>query len=265
MFMSANTLPNGRVYLVGAGPGDPGLLTVRGLELLRRAEAIVYDHLVSGEILDLAPPQARRVYVGKIAGKHTLSQDEINALLLDEARRGSLVVRLKGGDPFIFGRGGEECLFLRDHGIEFEVVPGVSAVSAVPAYAGIPLTSRDYSTAFIAVTGHEHNEKERPQVDWSLLARLDATLVVFMGILSLRSICEELLRYGRSPNTPVAVIRWGTTMEQETITGTLATIADQVEQTRLRPPGLIVIGEVVRLREKLAWFEVARAVGQAGE
>ncbi len=256
---------HGRVYLVGAGPGDPGLLTVRGLELLRRAEVVVYDHLVSREILDLAPPQARRIYVGKISGKHTCPQEEINTLLLDEARQGYQVVRLKGGDPFIFGRGGEECLFLYDHGIPFEVVPGVSAVSAVPAYAGIPLTSRDYSTAFVAVTGHEHNHKEKPQVDWATIARLDATLVVFMGILSIRSICDELLRHGRPPETPAAVIRWGTTAEQETLTGTLAAIADQVEQNRLRPPGLIVIGEVVRLREKLNWFEPAHAADQAGK
>ncbi|MFB3785796.1 MAG: uroporphyrinogen-III C-methyltransferase [bacterium] len=263
--MSANSLPNGRVYLVGAGPGDPGLLTVRGLELLRRAEVVVYDHLVSREILDLAPPQARRVYVGKISGKHTCPQEEINTLLLDEARQGYQVVRLKGGDPFIFGRGGEECLFLYDHGIPFEVVPGVSAVSAVPAYAGIPLTSRDYSTAFVAVTGHEHNQKEKLQVDWATIARMDATLVVFMGILSIRSICDELRRHGRPPETPAAVIRWGTTTEQETITGTLSTIADQVEQSRLRPPGLIVIGEVVRLREKLNWFETAHRADRDGE
>jgi len=258
--MVVGQFSQGRVYLVGAGPGDPGLLTVRGSELLRQAEVIVYDHLVSREILDLASPQARRIYVGKIAGKHTFTQDEINSLLLEEARRSALVIRLKGGDPFIFGRGGEECAFLREHGVEFEVVPGVSAVSAVPAYAGIPLTCRDHSTAFVAVTGHEHTGKERSQTDWSLLARLDATLVVFMGILSLRPICEELMQHGRPPETPVAVIRWGTTPEQETLTGTLETIADQVEQRQLRPPGLIVIGKVVRLRDKLAWFETARAL-----
>lgn len=245
----------GKVILIGAGPGDPGLLTVRGREYIQQADTLVYDHLVNEKILNLAPTTARQIYVGKVSGHHTVSQDAIQEILVREAKAGHAVVRLKGGDPFIFGRGAEECEYLRAHGIEFEIVPGVSAVSAVPAYAGIPITSREASSVFVAVTGHEHNGKSSTNIDWETLAKIEGTLIVFMGIYRIRSIADELIRYGKSPQTPSAVIRWGTCAHQETITGTLETIADQVKQTGMRPPGLIVIGEVVRLREKLQWFE----------
>lgn len=253
--MPPNSPFKGTVSLVGAGPGDPGLMTVRGLERIRRADVIVYDHLVNRELLKEAPPTARLIYVGKTAGKHTLSQDEINEILAYEAQAGQAVVRLKGGDPFIFGRGAEECEYLRSRGIAFEVVPGVSALSAVPAYAGIPLTHRDCSAVFVAIAGQEHSGKTAPQVDWQALAGINGTLVIFMGVLSIRQIAEELIRHGKPPETPAAIIRWGTYPHQKTIEGTLETIAGQIEQMNLRPPGLIIIGDVVRFRQRLAWFE----------
>jgi len=253
--MSAEHSQNGYVVLVGAGPGDPGLLTLKGREALRQCDVVVYDHLVSEALLDFAPATARRIYVGKKAGKHTMSQEAINALLVQEARAGNRVVRLKGGDPFVFGRGGEECLALREQGIRFEVIPGVSAFSAVPAYAGIPLTFRDRSSVFLAVTGHEHESKDAPEVDWASVAQIQGTLIIYMGVLRIREIFSNLIRHGRAADTPAAVIRWGTCPQQETLVGTLATLPDRVEQLNLRPPGLIVVGEVVRLREQLKWFE----------
>ncbi|RJP33636.1 MAG: uroporphyrinogen-III C-methyltransferase [Candidatus Omnitrophota bacterium] len=253
----------GRVVLVGAGPGDPGLITVRGKEAIQHADVIVFDHLVANELVDLAPASARRVYVGKKAGKHTLTQDRINELLVEEARKGNAVIRLKGGDPFIFGRGGEECLFLREHDVEFSVVPGISAAAAVPAYAGIPVTCRDISTAFVAVTGHEHASKEQATVNWEEFARISGTLIIFMGVIRIRDITSELIKYGRSPQTPVAVIRWGTYVWQKTFTGELGRIADEVERLHLRPPALIVVGEVVRLREQLNWFESRPLFGRS--
>ena len=245
----------GKVYLVGAGPGDPGLLTLRGRDLLQQADVVIYDHLVLEGCLAHVNPSARRIYVGKIAGKHTKTQDQINELLVTEARAGNGVVRLKGGDPFVFGRGGEECLYLQEHGVAFEVVPGVSALAAVPACAGIPLTFRNVATHFIVVTGHEQDSKTVPDVDWKAVSRLGGTLVIFMGVLRIRWITEELLRGGLSPETPAAVIRWGTVPEQQVLAGTLATIAGEVERVKLHPPGLIVIGEVVRLRDRLNGFD----------
>ena len=205
----------GRVILVGAGPGDPELITVRGLTELRKCDMVVYDHLVSTELLKEIPPHAEAVYVGKKAGKHIKSQEEINAFLLENARQGKTVVRLKGGDPFIFGRGGEECLYLREHGIPYEVVPGVSAMSAVPTYAGIPLTHRDVSSSFVVVTGHENPEKGDLQIDWKT-SEMGGTLVIFMGVLNLPSIaaCFDTIR--TLENTGV-VIRWGTIAERLTI------------------------------------------------
>jgi len=252
----------GKVVLVGAGPGDPNLITVRGRDVLQRADTIVFDHLVAKELVDLAPAGAKRIYVGKKAGKHTLNQDGINELLVKEAQAGNAVVRLKGGDPFIFGRGAEECEYLRDHGVEFEVVPGISAVAAVPAYAGIPVTCRNLSTAFVAVTGHEDASKSEPDVDWAAIAQVKGTIVVFMGVLSVRRITDELMKHGKSPKTAAAVIRWGTYAHQRTVTGTVETIADDVKRAGLRPPGLIVIGEVVRLRERLDWFETRPLFGR---
>lgn len=245
----------GTVYLVGAGPGDPGLLTVRGLELLRQAEVVVYDRLVNPCLLDEAPPQALSIFVGKLTGIHHLPQAEINALLIAHALRGRRVVRLKGGDPFIFGRGGEEAEALAEAGVPFEVVPGVSSAVAVPAYAGIPLTYRGLSSSFAVITGHEDACKDEPTVDWEGLATAVDTLVVLMGVRTLPRIVAELLAHGRPPETPVALIRWGTTDAQETITGSLADIGEKARAVGLKPPVVAVIGEAVTLRARLRWFE----------
>jgi len=242
----------GKVYLVGAGPGDPGLLTVRGLELLRQAGVIIYDRLVHPRLLDQASPQAARIFAGKLSGSHSLPQELIHELLVAYARSGHLVVRLKGGDPFVFGRGGEEAEALARAGVPFEIVPGVSSAVAVPACAGIPLTHRSLSSSFAVVTGHEAC-KAGPAVDWARLATAVDTLVVLMGAKSLAKIVAQLLAHGRSPETPVALISCGTTAAQETITGTLADILDKAHG--LQPPVVIVIGEVVALRDRLRWFE----------
>lgn len=247
----------GRVYLVGAGPGDPGLMTVRGLEVLRTANVIVYDRLVNPALLDEAPPAALRLFAGKRAGGHGLPQETINARLIEQARLGRSVVRLKGGDPFVFGRGGEEALALTAAGIAFEVVPGVSAAVAVPAYAGIPVTHRGLSSSFAVVTGHEDPAKDQADVDWGRLATAVDTLVVLMGAASLPRIAAELVGHGRSPDTPVALVRWGTTEAQEVSVSTLGAVVTHARAARAAPV-LAIIGEVVRLRERLAWFE-ARA------
>lgn len=243
----------GKVYLVGAGPGDPGLLTIRGLELLRRAEVAVYDRLVNPILLEELPSEATRIFVGKLTGFHSLPQEQINEILITHARRGLLVVRLKGGDPFIFGRGAEEAEALLEAAIPFEVVPGVSSAVAVPAYAGIPLTHRNLSSSFAVITGHEACKAE-PSVDWSCLAKAVDTLVVLMGLKNLPLIVDKLLAHGRSPKTPVALIRWGTTQEQETVMGTLADIVDKA--TDLEPPVVIVVGHVVSLADTLQWFRI---------
>lgn len=245
----------GRVYLVGAGPGDPGLLTVRGLELLRTADVVIYDRLVNPRLLDEAPPEAIRIFAGKLTGTHSVPQQQINALLIAHARRGRRVVRLKGGDPFVFGRGGEEAEALAEAGIPFEVVPGVSSAVAVPAYAGIPLTHRRLSSSFAVVTGHEEACKDEPVVEWERLATAVDTLVVLMGVKALPRIIRALVAHGRSPSTPVALVRWGTTEIQETIVGTLADIIDTAQAAGLQPPVVVVIGEVVTLRDRLHWFE----------
>lgn len=244
----------GRVYLVGAGPGDPGLMTVRGIEVLRRARVVVYDRLVNPALLDEAPPRALRVFAGKHAGAHCLPQARINALLVEHARAGGLVVRLKGGDPFVFGRGGEEALALAEAGIPFEIVPGVSAAVAVPAYTGIPVTHRGLGSSFAVVTGHEDPDKGAESVDWARLATAVDTLVVLMGLRSLPRIAATLMAHGRVPETPVALIRWGTTEAQETVTGTLGDIVVRAQHAGLAPPVLAVIGPVVGLRDRLDWF-----------
>ncbi len=245
----------GRVALVGAGPGDPGLLTIRGRELLGRADVVIYDALISDWLLNLAPREARRIYVGKRAGCHFMPQQEINELLYREAKAGRFVVRLKGGDPFLFGRGGEEASYLAEKGIPFEVVPGVSALTAVPAAAGIPLTVRELSSCLVAVTGHEDPKKAGSTVDWEKLASVSGTLVLFMGIHNLKQIVESLLKAGRPETIPVAVIQYGTLPRQRTVTGTLATIREQVGKAGLTSPALVIIGEVVGLRDRLNWFE----------
>ena len=244
----------GKVYLVGAGPGDPGLLTLRGREVLQRAEVVIYDYLANEEFLDYAPPEAERIYVGKKGGDHTLSQWGINDLLVEKGRH-KVVVRLKGGDPFVFGRGGEEAQILVAEGIPFEIVPGVTAAVAVPAYAGIPLSHRDHAASIAFVTGHERADKSDSKIDWSRLATGVGTLVFFMGVKNLPEISANLTAHGRSPETPVAVIRWGTTPRQQTVVGTLADIVEKVEKAKLKPPAITVVGDVVRLREELNWFE----------
>lgn len=241
----------GKVYLVGAGPGDPGLLTVRGLELLRKAEVVVYDRLVNPALLEYAPPEATRIFAGKLTGSHSLPQEEINKLLISHARRGREVIRLKGGDPFVFGRGGEEAEALAVAGIPFEIVPGISSAVAVPAYAGIPLTHRQLSSSFAVITGHECSKAE-PSVDWERLATAVDTIVILMGLRNLPVIAAKLIAHGRSPQTPVAAVRWGTTQAQETITGTLSDIGQKAGA--LEPPVVIVVGNVVKLKERLDWF-----------
>ena len=249
----------GRVCLVGAGPGDPGLLTVRALERLREAEVVVYDRLVNPAILDEAPPEALRIFAGKRVGAHCLPQAAINALLVHHAEAGRFVVRLKGGDPFVFGRGGEEALALSEAGIPFEVVPGISSAIAVPAYAGIPVTHRGIASSFAVLTGHEDPSKDGDAVDWARLATGVDTLVVLMAVGSFSRIVCALLANGRPPETPVALIRWGTTEGQEVRVGTLADIVGRARG--LEPPVVAVIGEVVRLRQRLDWaVEAATAV-----
>lgn len=241
----------GKVYLVGAGPGDPGLMTVRGFHLLRSAQVVVYDQLVNPVLLDEVPVDAERIFVGKKAGHHCIAQSEINEVLIAYADRGQEVVRLKGGDPFVFGRGGEEAEALADAGISFEIVPGVSSAVAVPAYAGIPLTHRDYASSFSVVTGHEAI-KSKSSVDWAKLATAVDTLVILMGLHNLPAIVAQLRAHGRSAQTPVAVIRQGTTEGQKAVIGTLTDIVDK--SAGLQAPALIVVGEVVKLHDKLDWF-----------
>ena len=245
----------GRVYLVGAGPGDPGLLTLRGRDCLARADVVVYDRLVPERILDEAPAAAERIYVGKEPGRHTLRQDDINALLVRHATLGRTVVRLKGGDPFVFGRGGEEALALADAGVPFEIVPGVTAGAAAPACAGIPVTHRDLAGAVAFVTGHEADEREESRINWNALAASSGTLVFYMGVANLGSLCENLTAHGLAANTPAAAVQGGTTSEQRVIVGTVQTLPERARLAGLAPPAVIVIGEVVLLRERLAWFE----------
>ena len=246
---------NGKVYLVGAGPGDAGLITVRGVECIQCADVIVYDYLANPVFLRHAKPDAEIIYVGKTAGNHTLTQDEINALLVKHGKAGKTVTRLKGGDPFVFGRGGEEAEELRKAGIAFEIVPGISSSIAAPAYAGIPVTHRAVATAFMVITGHEDPTKTETQVDWKQVAEFFGTRVILMGVERIGAIASELIRHGASPETPVAMVRKGTTGEQQTITGTLATIADVVAKAKFKAPAVTIIGDVVKLREKLSWFE----------
>ncbi|MFH1562976.1 MAG: uroporphyrinogen-III C-methyltransferase [Nitrospirota bacterium] len=243
----------GKVYLVGAGPGDIGLLTLKAVEYLKKAQTIVYDALVNPEILLFANKDAEKFYVGKKAGKHTLPQSEINQLLIDKAKEGKIVVRLKGGDPFIFGRGGEEAEFLADKEIEFEIVPGISSGLAVPAYAGIPLTHREYTSTLTILTGHEDIIKTKSSLPWQKIAELGGTIVILMGISNLAKIVNELVNNGLNSQTPIAVIRRGTLSEQETVTGTLSDIVEKADG--IDPPAVIVIGQVVNLRQKLNWFE----------
>src|SRR5882724_931434 len=265
--------PNGIVYLVGAGPGDAGLLTLRGAELLSRAEVVVYDALVNPELLRLAPKSAEIIYGGKRAKQHAIPQDQLNQLLISKAREGKTVVRLKGGDPYVFGRGGEEAEQLADARIAFEVVPGVSSFVAVPNYAGVPLTHRDFCSKLTLITGHEDPAKEASTIDWAQVAKTPGTKVIMMGTDRIGQIAETLVAHGTPAETPVAMVRWGTTGHQQSIEGTLVNIAEVAVSKKIGPPTVAVIGDVVKLRNKLNWFErrplfrqrivVTRARGQA--
>jgi uroporphyrinogen III methyltransferase/synthase len=252
----------GTVFLVGAGPGDAGLLTLRGAELLARADVVVYDALVNPELLRLAPAPAEIIFGGKRAGKQVLPQHELNQLLIAKAREGKTVVRLKGGDPYVFGRGAEEAEQLADAGIPFEVVPGVSSFVAVPSYAGVPLTHRDLSSRLTLVTGHEDPAKENSNIDWPQLAKTPGTKVVMMGTDRIGEIVQTLIACGMDAATPIAMIRWGTTGRQQSISGTLANIAEVAARKEIAPPTVCVIGEVVKLRPKLNWFERRPLFGQ---
>jgi uroporphyrinogen III methyltransferase/synthase len=257
-------LGSGKVFLVGAGPGDPGLLTRKGASVLARADVVVYDHLASSRLLDLAPSEALRICAGKSIGHCILSQEEINALLIDNARAGRIVVRLKGGDPLVFGRGGEEALCLHEAGIPFEIVPGVTAALGATAYAGIAVTLRGAASATAFVTGHNDPESDEGsgRLDWSALAQFPGTLVVYMGVTHLTAICRTLMRFGKPGEMPAAVIESGTLPSQITRVGTLATIADIALAAGTRPPALLVVGTVVNRRTDLQWFEQLPLFGQ---
>lgn len=246
----------GKVYLVGAGPGDPSLITVRGQNLLTKADVVVYDYLASSKLLRHVPSTAKLIYAGKKGGsKHTHTQEEINQILVDHARAGNNVVRLKGGDPFIFGRGGEELLVLAEHNIPFEVVPGVTSATAAATYAGVPITHRGYTSSVAFITGHEDPTKPESSIDWDKIATGIGTLVFYMGIKNLPTIAANLINAGRDPKTPVVVVRWASTPIQRSVNGTLADIADRVKAEGITPPALVVVGEVVKLRDKINWFE----------
>ncbi len=254
---------DGEVFLVGAGPGDPELLTLRALKLIERADVVLYDNLVSEAILDLIPPSVERIYVGKRRANHALRQEEINELLVAQARAGKRVLRLKGGDPFMFGRGGEEIDSLSANGIPFEVVPGITAALGVAAFAGIPLTHRDHAQACLFVTGHLKDGSM--DLDWTALARPRQTVVVYMGLLCLPILCAKLIEHGQSPDLPAAVVQHGTAPTQRVVAGSLATLPDLAARADLHGPTLIIVGDVVRLRDRLNWFHPgAVAPGTAG-
>ncbi|WP_418177438.1 uroporphyrinogen-III C-methyltransferase, partial [Akkermansia sp.] len=270
-----DSMQQGIVYLLGAGPGDPGLMTVRGRELVEAAEVLVYDALSSAELLNWAPAACERIFVGKRASRHALPQEEINALLVKLGRAGKKVVRLKGGDPYVFGRGGEEADALHEAGVPFEVIPGITSAIAGPAYAGIPVTHRKYCTQFTVFTGHEDVNKKESSLDLKGIAGAQGTKIMLMGMQKLADVCEALTGYGQEPSTPAAAIQWATTGIQRTVTGTVRTLPAKVQKAGLGAPAVVVIGDVVKERDSLAWFEklplfgkrivVTRTRAQAGE
>jgi uroporphyrin-III C-methyltransferase len=244
---------HGKVYLVGAGPGDPKLLTLRAAEVLGKADVVIYDRLVGKSILELAPKTARKIYVGKKSGKHEVPQNKINELLVSAASKERTVVRLKGGDPFLFGRGGEEAEILAENDVDFEMVPGVTSAVATPEYAGIPLTHREYASAVAIVTGHRGGDSGKA-VNWDKLASAVDTIVILMGMESLEAIVKKLIEGGLDPNRPVAIVEHGTTKMQRSFIGKLSTIVDEAKKNNLKPPAVVVVGEVAELGRKLAWF-----------
>ncbi|AHN23034.1 uroporphyrinogen-III C-methyltransferase [Lysinibacillus varians] len=244
----------GKVFIVGAGPGDVDLITVRGLRCIEQADVILYDRLVNKDLLAYAKKGAKLIFCGKLPNRHAMIQDHINHSLVSYAQQGFIVTRLKGGDPFVFGRGAEEAEVLAQHHIPFEVVPGITSGIAAPAYAGIPVTHRDLSSSFAMVTGHMREGKD-DGIQWESLAKGIDTLAIYMGVGNLPYIQQQLLQYGRDAQTPVALIHWGTCAQQKTVIGTLATIVDVVQQEEIQNPSMIVIGKVVTLREKIQWFE----------
>ena len=254
MFSDNGQAARGKVYLVGAGPGDPELLTLKAARCLRKADVVVYDRLINSAILEEVHPNAKLIFAGKGPGCHTMKQEQINALLITHAQLGRIVVRLKGGDPFVFGRGGEEALALHAAGIPVEIVPGISSAIAVPAYAGIPVTHREVASSFTVVTGHE-DPCHASTVNWEALAAVGGTLVFLMGVTKLSYITQRLLMAGLPTETPVAVIQQGTVEQQRVVTGSLTTIAELAERERITSPATVVIGAVVNLRATLAWFE----------
>jgi len=245
----------GKVYLVGAGPGDIGLLTIKGLKCLKKAGVVVYDFHLNAQVLNYTNHDAEFIYAGKRGGRHTMTQDEINNVLVQKAKEGRIICRLKGGDPFVFGRGGEEAEALSREGIEFEVVPGVSSAVAAPAYAGIPLTHRLYSSSFAVIPGYEDATKIGSSIDWSRLSTGVGTLVFLMAVKNVDTIVQNLINNGRSPDTPVAVIRWGTRPDQKTVISTLGGIAALIKEKDIKPPAVMVVGDVVKLRDSLKWYE----------
>lgn len=250
------------VYLIGAGPGDAGLLTIKAREILEVAEVVIFDRLADEKILNYAPATAEKIYVGKAAGQHTLRQEEINRLLVEKSRTKKIVVRLKGGDPFVFGRGGEEALILRENQIDFEIIPGVTSAIAVPAYAGIPVTQRGVATSFAVVTGHEDPAKTESAINWQKLSTAADTLIFLMGIANLPQITAKLIENGRAQTTPAAIIRNGTKFSQQVLVSTLENISAEVQKNNITPPAIFVVGEVVNLRENLKWFDTKILFGK---
>jgi len=245
----------GKVYLVGAGPSNPELLTLKALKVLKKADVVVYDRLVSKAVLRLIPAKAEKIYVGQRSGRHLMPQEKICGILIEKARSGRVVVRLKGGDPFLFGRGGEEALKIKRAGIQLEVVPGITSALAVPTYAGIPVTHRDYASSVAMVTGHEDPTKLEKHVKWEKLAGSVDTLVVLMGVKNLKAMVKGLIKGGRDRKTNVAIIEWGTTRRQREIIGTLEDIVKKANESKMKPPAVIVVGDVVSLHKELSWFK----------
>jgi uroporphyrin-III C-methyltransferase len=247
----------GKVYLVGAGPGDPELITVKGLRCIQNADVILYDRLVNKELLNYAKPGVELINCGKLPNYHLLQQETINRFLVKYAQKGKTVTRLKGGDPFVFGRGGEEAEACQKAGVPFEVVPGITAGIAAPAYAGIPVTHRDHSSSFAIITGHR-KEGEDDNIKWESIAKGIDTIAIYMGVKNLPYIRNKLLEHGKNPNTPAALIHWGTLQNQKTAIGTLETIVETAEREQITNPSMIVIGDVVQLHDKINWFEAAK-------